>query len=493
MQGKIIGLDGEPIIKASSAYEAAGRRVNSQIHAPSMGPNRAIASAGNTLRNRTRHGYRNSLLLRSAINKNVTSEVGRGFTLLSTCKDTEFKKDINALWKVTSKQLDPWGNFNFGAILKIAVQARKTAGEVFVRRINRRINSGLKVPVQVELYESEMCPVNFNRRLSKSKRIVQGVEFHGRVKVAYWFYRSHPQDGLESASLHDLERVSARDVIHHYFPSRPSQVRAEVETAAALEKDRDFKEYDAAELTRKKERSAFTGFLYREDIGEEDEYCSATGRPLFDDGESGGYDSVERLEAGTMLRGVPGERLELFDGDNTGQGYKDWVRWQSLMLAAGQDIPHALLTGDWSGLNDRLVRAFMNEYRRDISFAQTNLSGFQLALGIWRWFVETAIATGVVSAPNYNLDQWFYLALDIRPDAFKHLHPEQDINARMKAVNSQHSNLESEAAEYGQDLTENMERNAEAIAEWQSICEKHNINPTELTGLFAQPNGGQSE
>ncbi|MDK1289788.1 phage portal protein [Pseudoalteromonas umbrosa] len=491
MSGKIIGLDGQPLIKAS-AYEGVSRRASTNSSV--MGPNRTVASAGNTLRNRARHGYRNSLLFRSAINKNVTSEVGRGFTLLSTCQDSNFEKDINKLWKVASKQLDPWGNFSFGAIVKIAVQARRLSGEVFVRRVNRRIDSGLKVPVQVELYESEICPMNYNRRISKSKRIIQGVEFHGRVKVAYWFYRSHPQDGLEPASLNNLERVPARDVIHHYFPARPSQVRAEIDAAAALEKDRDFKEYDSAELTRKKERSAFTGFLYREEIGDEDaQYDSQTGQALYSEADMDQYDGVVRLEAGTMLRGMRGEKLDLFDGDNTGQGYKDWVRWQSLMLAAGQDVPHALLTGDWSGLNDRLVRAFMNEYRRDISFAQTNLSGFQLALGIWRWFIETAITTGAVMAPNYAQDQWFYLALDIRPDAFKHLHPEQDINARIKAVSSQHSNLASEAAEYGQDLTENMERNAQALKEWEKICEKHGVKSTELTGLFAASRGGSTE
>jgi capsid protein len=189
-----------------------------------------------------------------------------------------------------------------------------------------------------------------------------------------------------------------------------------------------------------------------------------------------------------MLRGAPGEKLELFDGDDTGSGYKDYTRWQSLMLAAGQEIPHAMLTGDWSGLNDRLVRAFMIEYRRGIGFEQTNLSGFQVAFGIWRWFIETAIITGKITAPGFSDDPWPWLELDIRPDAWKHLHPEQEVNARIKAVKAQTSNIEAEAAESGRDLEDNMRRNAKAVARWQQICKEEGVdNAGDLTGLFNAP------
>lgn len=484
----IIGLDGRPL-RASQPYEGATRAPRSGgWNAPSTGPNRALASAGKPLRNRTRAGYRNSLLLRSAINKNTTSEVGKGFTLLSTAKDDDFRQELNQLWKIVTMQLDPWGDLNFGGLVHLGVMARRMSGEVFVRRLRRRLSAGLAVPTQVELLESDLCPMDLNKRISKTRRIVQGVEFHGKLKVAYWFYKAHPDDGLDGVSLNQLERVPARDVIHHYMPTRPGQVRGEPGTSAALLKDRTFHEYDDAELVRKKERSAFTGFLYREGFGEADwEFDPHTGKEMYP-GESEAAPASQSVAAGTMLRGVPGEKLELFDGDDTGQGYKDYVRWQSLMLAAGQELPHPMLTGDWSGLNDRLVRAFMNEYRRGISFDQTNLSGFQVAFGIWRWVVEDAILTGKLSAPGFAENPWPWLALDIRPDAWKHLHPEQDINARIKAINSQASNVEAEAAEYGRDLEDNMRRNAKALKRWEQICKEEGVeNPGDMAGIFSTP------
>jgi len=481
----IVGTDGQPLRRATS-YEGATRGSRSQgWHAPSTGPNRALAHAGKSLRNRTRAGYRNSLLMRSGINKNTTNEVGKGFTLISTSKHDDFKAKLNPLWKIISQQLDPWGDLNFGGIIKLAVLSRRMSGEVFIRRLRRRLASGLELPLQVELVESDLCPIDLNKRLSARRRIIQGIEFYGKVKVAYWFYKAHPDDGLDSVSLNQLERVPARDVIHHYMPTRPGQVRAEPETAAALLKDRTFHEYDDSELVRKRQRSAFTGFLYREQAGEDDwEFDPATGKSLFPDTEPAS--TSESVNAGTILRGVPGEKLNLFNGDDTGQGYADYVRWQSIMMSAGLDIPYPVMTGDWSNLNDRLVRAILNEYRRGIAFDQTNLSGFQVAFGIWRWAIETAISVGKIDAPGYAADPWSYYELDIRPDAWKHLHPEQDINARNKAVASNISNAEREAAEYGTDLDDNMRRNAKTLKRWQEILIEEGVKePAKLGGLFS--------
>ncbi len=487
----LVDAQGQPML--SSEYEGATQGQRSRTwSAPSSGPNRAIASAGKTLRNRTRAAYRNSLLMRSAINKNTTSEVGRGFTLISLAQNETYRDGLNTLWKQVSEQLDPWGDLNFGSIMQLGVKSRRMSGEVFIRKVRRSLSAGLALPIQVEVLEADLCPITLNKKISKVRRIVQGVEYQGKVKVAFWFYKAHPDDGIDSVSLNQLERVPARDVIHHYMPTRPGQVRGEPETHAALLKNQTYHEYDDTELVRKKERAKHTGFLYRESEGTDDwEFDPATGAPLHGD-DSQAAPHQHTTIAGTILRGVPGEKLEQFKGDDAGQGYKDYQRQQTLMLSTGLDIPHALNTGDWSGLNDRLVRAIMLEYRRGISFEQTNLSGWQMAKGIWRWVVETAIATGRLSAPGYhnNPDDW--LNVDIRPDAWKHLHPVQDMDARTKAVNTNTSNIESEAAEYGRDLDDNMRRNARALKKWEDHCKNAGLTKTPpMMGMFSNEDAGE--
>ena len=488
----IVDINGNPLSSHNKAFEgASGGPRTKNWAAPSVGPNNAVQYSGRKLRDRARAGFRNSLLLRSAISKNTTNEVGRGFTLLSTQKDQGER--LNALWRQVETQLDPWGDLNFSGLLNLAVKSRRMSGEVFGIRLRTPGQNGLDFGLQLELLEGDHCPFTLNRRLSKHRRIRQGIEFYKRKKVAYWFYDVHPDDDITDIKRASLIRVPARDVIHHYRPERPGQIRGLPESAAALLKDRTFADYDDAELVRKRERSAFTGFLYREDSGEDGwEFDPATGKALHDD--SVAYDDVQSVRAGTVLRGVPGEKLDLFSGDDTGQGYKDYMRWQALQLAAGQNIPYALLTDDWAGLNDRLVRAFLNEYRRGIGFDQVNLSGFQFAFGLWRWFVESAVATGAIDAPGYSANPWAYWALDIRTDAFKHLHPEQEINARDKAIRYNLSNAEAEAADHGQDLTDNMRRNAKALKQWQTICAEEGVKHTPgSAGLFAPYTGDSDE
>lgn len=481
----IVGMDGQRLSMPEQPYEGATAAPRgSGWDAPSQGPNRALAASGPVLRNRSRAAYRNSCLLRSAINKNTTSEVGKGVAISSTCADDDIREALNALWKECSHQLDPWGVNSFGGILQQAVKARRTAGEVFIKRVPVRLGMGLKVPLQVEVLEAEFCPMSLTKRLPNGNRIVQGVELKGRRRVAYWFYKSHPSDSMGEITDHgQLIRVPARDVIHHFEQTRPGQMRGEPSGSAALLKDKTFAEYSDAELYRKQTRAGFTGFMYREAFGEDDEgvqFDPATGKPLFADSEAA--QQTEVVAAGTILRGVPGEKLELFEGDQGG-GYAEFAKWQTQQIAAALDLPYSLLSGDWGGLSDRTIRAIMNEYRRGIQADQTNLLGFQLCLKIWQFFVDTAIAVGLIPATGFAEDPWKFYALDLRYAAWLPHHPEQDIRSGQMAISNLFSNPEAEAAERGADIGENMKATARTIRKWRETLSAEGIDPDTI-GIY---------
>lgn len=470
----------------SQPYEGAtGSPRGDTLPAPSIGPNAAISFAGKRLRDRSRHAYRNSAFLRSAIDKGTKAEVGKGVTITSTHLNPDIQQQLNALWKVHQNQLDVWGDMSFGAILDVAVRSRKTSGEVFIRRIPTPFSAGLTVPFQLEVLESDFCPIDFNKRLSPNRRIVQGIELVGRQKVAYWMHNRHPSEyEVDSTiSLSDLVRVPARDIIHHYKAHRPGQLRGEPDTGAALLKDGEFSSYSDAELNRKKTRSAFTGFLYRDSFEDDDmEFDPQTGRALYDDVQA--PQQAETVQAGTILRGMAGEKLELFKGDDTGQGFKDFVKWQAQQIAAALDIPYSLLTGDWEGLSDRTIRAILNEYRRGVSSDQNNLLGFQVCFRVWRWMVESCVLNGLIDGTGFAENPWAFIgAMDIRFDAFRHLHPEQDIRSRTMATAAMLSNPEKEAAECGTDLTENMRATARAVRKWEEICKEEGVDPKQVNAF----------
>lgn len=494
----IVGLDGKQLTM-SQPYEGATRAPRGDTQpAPSIGPNTAIAYAGKTLRNRSRHAYRNNALLRSAIDKGTKAEVGKGVVITSIHKDKGIQEQLNALWKVHQNHLDVWGDMSFGAILDLAVRARKTSGEVFIRRIPMPRAMGLAVPFQLEVLESDFCPIDFNKRLSKGRRVVQGIELLGRKKVAYWMHRRHPSeyDPSTPVSLSDLVRIPARDIIHHYKAHRPGQLRGEPDTSAALLKANEFDAYSDSELLRKKNRSAFTGFLSRDSFDEDGDmnFDPQTGQALYDEGDGvTPPQQTETVAAGTILRGIAGEKLELFNGDDVGQGFKEFVKWQAQQLSASLDIPYPVLTGDWEGLSDRTIRAILNEYRRGVSSDQSNLLGFQVCFKVWVWMVECCILNGMIDGTGYADNPWSFYAMDIRYDAFRHLHPEQDIRSRTMATAAMLSNPEKEAAECGTNLEENMRATARAMKKWEEICAEEGIDPLKVNAFNLVNNEQQEE
>ncbi|WP_212722570.1 phage portal protein [Zooshikella ganghwensis] len=482
----IVDASGKPF-QNRSPYESATQSFRAASwHSPSLGPNASLSNSLHTLRNRTRAAYRNSNLMRGAINKNTANEVGTGFTLRSLCKDEAFREQANELWKLSIDEMDPGGVLNFPGIQAQLSRNRRLSGEVFIRHRRRKTSSGLQVPMQIDVLEADCIPLEKTEDLKNGHKIINGVEFRGPHRVAYWVHSQHPEDG--HCYQDDLVRIPARDIIHHYLPIRPGQVRGEPEAATALLKDHTFKEYDDTELVRKKERSIYTGFLSRESEDDED-----YGLPGGHDDESS-VDEAVRVQLGRLLRGRLNEKLQLFDGDNTGQGYGDFMGWQARQLSAGLSIPYPLLSGDWNGLNDRLVRAMLNEYRRELEMYQDHLMIFQVCRQVWQWWMDTAVLTSKLTAPNYATDKAYYQALDVCPDAWQHLHPVQDVEARQKAVSSSLSNIDSEASELGYDVDENMRRNARAAKKFMEICKKEGVEPALVTGLFsASTSGGTSE
>jgi lambda family phage portal protein len=288
------------------------------------------------------------------------------------------------------------------------------------------------VPIQFQILESDHVPLAKNEQLSNGNRIIAGIEFNPNgERVAYWVLPNHPGEDSAGASS-DAVRVDAGDIIHHFRPKRPGQVRGEPDTVRSLLKARDFDDYDDAELLRKKTRAPFTGFLTRAEFTEDDYvYDPFTGKSL------DGSDLPPELDmqAGNILQGLPGEKLDLFSGDDTGAGYADFMRQQLLAIAAGISLPYELLTGDWKNVNDRLVRAIQNEFRRQIEMDQ-ELGTSQCYWRMWGWWMDGAVMAGTLRAPGYAGDPESFRAAEWTPDPWPYINPDTDISAAQKEIDA---------------------------------------------------------
>jgi len=450
---------GNPIAALKNlAYEGATRgKRGTSIHAPRIGPNKAVAPEQSALRDRTLAGHRNMPLVYSGIEKNVINEVGSGVTIQAKTDDPDFNAKANALWQQRVQYSDPELVSNWFGQLTQSVRARRTQGEVFILKRSRSLAEGLPVPYQNQVLESCYCPMDLNVDLKNGRKVRQGIEYDRKLskRTAIYFYKEHPHDGEMSYSLNDYVRVKSSDVIHHYLPTRPGQRRGTPDGTSGLIKAITFNSYDDAELVRKEQRAPFTGFMKRAvDYSQyEDE-----GRWQFDPvtGEEINPDSTEDIpnvsvQAGTVLNGFPGDELTLFNGDDTGQGYADYMRWQCISLALSYSMPYEMLTGDWSKVNDRLVRIIMQQYYRQIEAIQDQLLIYQICMKDWRWFIQAAVFSGKLAAPDFASEPGKYFKADFRPQGWDYIHPEQDVNAKIKAQKHDLTSTDFEVSKKGQD------------------------------------------
>lgn len=436
------------------------------------GPNATLQGSLNTLISRSRHAFRNSPMVKKAIRSNVTNTVGTGIIPRFRSDDQDFNEAMRIAFEIFSTQCDPEGVLSLYGMQALWNQSQRLSGEVFVRRRRRSLSAGLLIPLQIQTLESDFVPTTLNDTRKNGNKIKSGIEFNKLgQRVAYWMYKSHPGEFEMDVDLTNLIRVPAADIIHLFKPERPGQIRGEPEPSTSLLKVKTYESYDDAELQRKESKAGYTGMIIRKEYDEDDyNFDPMTGKSIYEDDA----EESAQIRPGTFISGLPGEDLKLFEGDNTGSGYKDYTREQKLMIAAAFNIPYELMTGDWAGVNDRIFRAFIQEYRRGISMDQENLK-FQALRKIKEWAIEGAVLAGVVTPINYAVNVHDYHKVDWRPNAWKHIHPVQDIQAQIMAKDNNLNAGDDLVAESGKEAEEVDLKNVLARVRRRDLRKEHGL------------------
>ena len=419
----------------SQTYEASssGRRLGNWS-APEISATSAAVQNIRVIRNRSHDAVRNNQWIQRSIAIDTANVIGTGIVPRATTHNEVFNTEINELISDYVFECDYAGSLTLFGIQALAVNARKEDGECFIRIVRSRNDTQSVLPLSFQILESHFCPTGYNKKLSNGGEIKSGVEINVRGQiVAYWIYPSDPLD--KGVSFNSLVRVLKRDIIHHYKQERPGQLRGVPETVRALVKSHLFDQYDDAELERKKSRAQFTGVIRRPDYGKEDyKFDPISGEPIEED--SNGVPIID-METGTFPSLLPGEEITLFEGDDAGRGYKDFQSYQLLGIAASMGVPVSLMSGDFSNINDRVWRAIMNQYHREKDSEQDLLIIPQVCRPMYIAIVERAILSGRITFPqDYNGNERKYLKVKHSPQAYKYIHPVQDVQAKKLEVDS---------------------------------------------------------
>tara|TARA_B100000029_G_scaffold340547_1_gene332814 strand:- start:1247 stop:2635 length:1389 start_codon:yes stop_codon:yes gene_type:complete len=393
------------------AYWQAGKPGNKAFRDKGdPGPNIANLANLRTARMRARDAVRNIPLASRAVDLDVTNIVGTG--IVPRFDD----RSLASLWQQFEDECDASGIYDIYGLQEAGVRAWRETGECFIRIRYRRPTDGLAVPVQLELLEADMVPLQNFPVLSNGNRIIQGIEFNGiGQRVAYWMHKQHPGEnyGL-TISQNDLVRVPADRVIHIFEPLRPGQVRGFPPLATVLQRLQQKNDYDEATLERQKLASSFTAIFTRPEPGE-DGSDPITGEPI----ESREMSDIAPGSAYTLL---PGEGVEFPNLPSLGGEYEGFSRVNGRDIAAGFGLPYELLTGDFQGLSDRTARVLINEYRRRVEQHQWHRVIRQMMRPIKSAWVASARLIGAVGDSTPDTLRWV-------PPAWPYFHPVQDVQA----------------------------------------------------------------
>ena len=477
----------EAALQVVNKYDAAGNgRRMAGWNPPSTGPNRATVGL-QKIRNRASDAVRNDWSGESSIQKWTTTLIGIGITpRLTRIKSKERKQHFKDLWDEFVALCDADNVLNLYGLQTLAVRSWLERGEVFIRKRVRRLNSGLPVPLQIQLIEADFVPLldaDTYPDLPRGNTIRQGIERDkSGQRVAYWMYREHPGDGYNgSIDPSKLLRIPADEISHMFMPPRPGALRGVTILAPILSKLRDIGNYQDAVLVRQQLANLFVAFITRTMGNGDDENDPLTGLPL-----QGTSDKpLAGMSPGILQELEDGQDVKFANPPEAGTMYSDYLRTENMSLASATGLPYELFSGDIKDVSDRTLRVAINEMRRLAEQRQWQIIIPQMCQPVRTWFAQAAVLKGEALASEYD---------DLRrvewaPHGWAYIHPVQDPQGKKIEVEAGFRSRASVIGERGDDPETVDDERASDVAREKELDLW--VDPMAVKPMPVDPNAGK--
>lgn len=421
----------------AAAYESAstaGARAKSW-RVSGAGPNAAAVQNLSLMRFRARDAIRNDPWAKTAIARLVSNTIGSGIQAHPQHPNDAVRKMQKQLWEDSGQEIDADDLFDIAGVQTLAARAFFSDGEVLVRRRWRSPLDGLAVPMQIQLLEGDLLPVEKNEIVPDGE-IVNGVEFDadGR-RVAYHLLRRHPGEyGRASMTGMQTVRVPAAEIAHVFLALRPGQVRGIPELSTVLLRLKSLDNFDDAVLFRQEVSNLFAGFITKPPAEPGMPGDPVTGSAMQYDVD--GFSPVVSLEPGSMQELAPGESVMFAEPPGAGADYGPFMRQQLMAAAASVGMPYEVMTGDLRDVSDRVLRVILNEFRRSIEQLQWNVFIHQFCRKVWHWWVDACALSGAMPMPDFYRRRRDYQRVRWVPQGWPYIHPVQDVTAKRMEIRS---------------------------------------------------------
>lgn len=432
-----------------AAYDSASQQGRMKVWQwTGGGPNRTLLGSLSTLRSRSRDFVRRNGLADNALEMLTTQVIRYGIKPLWRTGNRDFDKQINSLFWRWCWQSDVGGRLDFYGQQALAFLSACAGGDMFVRMRTRFASDGMEVPLQLQLLESEFVPHDRNLTLDSGNEIRGGIEFDKNIKdkpVAYWMYQQHPDDNINGRVDMIPVRIPAEDVAHMGGVKRVGQVRGEPLLARALVRMRDIDLVDNALIEKMMLQAMFAGFI-QPTLDQTNPF------PALETTDTEGV-AQGPLQPGTVQQLNPGETITWSQPPEVGNTYEVWYRNQLRQIARDSYLLYEQLSGDYSQLNDRTLRAGLNDQDGHVHRFQHHMVIPQFCIPIVQRWVRYAIMFGPLRVPD-GVSMFDLLWPKMVPAPRPYINPVQDIQAQVMEVRAGFASRSEKVAERGYDAVD---------------------------------------
>ena len=360
------------------------------------------------LRNRARQLVRDSDFAKSALRAVKNNVVGTGIKMQAQVRmqrGGRLAEEVNAnieeefkRWG-SAKRCHVGGKLSWYDIQRLCVTSMLESGEVFVRIVRQSFGNS-KVPMALELIESDLLDDDYNAIEKNGNEIRMGVEIDkwGRP-VAYHFFDYHPGDYQFSYAQKAVKRrirIPAEDVIHLYLIDRPGQTRGVSAFATAIMRLRNLSGYEESEIVAARASSSMMAFVRTPD------------QELFEDGTFD-QESVLDFSPGSIRRLAPGEEMQFFTPNRPDDAFTPFVQQMLRAVAAGIGCSYTQVSSDFSQSNYSSSRLELLETRTHYKVLQQFVIE-ALCEEVYEKWLEMAVMAGALNLPNFDTNPGRYMA-----------------------------------------------------------------------------------
>lgn len=382
-------------------YEAAqgGRRTDGWMRF-STDANVANGPSLGRLRDLARDLRRNNGWAKRGIQAVVNNTIGWGIMAKPKPNPNRATSRMQAafdLWNAwaDSTACDFDGRLNFYGLQRLAMECIAEAGEVLIVKQPAAADDNLPIPIRLHILEPDYLDTSRNGLVGPAGGpIIDGVECDkfGR-RVAYWLFTSHPGGQRLMTTRFESVRVPADRVLHIYRVDRPGQMRGVPWLASAIQRLKDYDDFEDAELMQMKVAACFGAF-----VTDTEGMASSIGAKGTD---SLGND-IDSLEPGRIAYLPPGKNVSFA----TPPSVKDasFTARNLRRIAVSLGITYEELTGDYSQVNFSSARMARLAEWQNVCEWREHMIIPQLCDGVWRWAME--LVTAIQGWPTAPIVEW---------------------------------------------------------------------------------------